>query len=320
MQWYYAKNGEARGPVEGEEFQRLCREGLVASGDLVWNESFGSEWKPARTVPEYVAACQGEAGGEEPVPEPGGIPPVSRIERGMTHNRELMADARAALQGKWGLGVGAVVLLYVVMFGVQMIPWVGGIVSLLVTGPLSLGFYALFLGILRRTSPGIGTLFMGFSRYGSALWLYLLVAVFNLLWSLLAVVPGAILAGVLLAGRISFAAFNRGEPPFDSAQLPFILSVGFILVLLPVIVVSMIVQLRYAQSFFILLDRPGEGALAAIRGSIQSMKGRKWKLFCLYWRFFGWAILCVFTCGIGFLWLLPYMMTSYARFYEDVRD
>jgi uncharacterized membrane protein len=82
----------------------------------------------------------------------------------------------------------------------------------------------------------------------------------------------------------------------------------------------MIVQLRYAQSFFILLDRPGEGALAAIRGSIQSMKGRKWKLFCLYWRFFGWAILCVFTCGIGILWLLPYMMTTYARFYEDVRD
>mgnify|MGYP002260764491 CR=1 FL=1 len=41
---------------------------------------------------------------------------------------------------------------------------------------------------------GIGTLFDGFRRFGSALWMYVLIAVFTLLWCLLAVVPGAIVA------------------------------------------------------------------------------------------------------------------------------
>ena len=35
--------------------------------------------------------------------------------------------------------------------------------------------------------------------------------------------------------------------------------------------------------------------------------------------FIGWGILCVFTLGIGTLWLLPYMQTSIAAFYEDVK-
>jgi hypothetical protein len=30
-------------------------------------------------------------------------------------------------------------------------------------------------------------------------------------------------------------------------------------------------------------------------------------------------LLCVFTGGIGYLWLMPYMQTSCAKFYEDVK-
>ena len=30
-------------------------------------------------------------------------------------------------------------------------------------------------------------------------------------------------------------------------------------------------------------------------------------------------ILCLFTFGIGYLWLIPYMQTSIADFYEDVK-
>jgi len=29
--------------------------------------------------------------------------------------------------------------------------------------------------------------------------------------------------------------------------------------------------------------------------------------------------LCMFTFGIGYLWLIPYIYTSYAAFYEDVK-
>ena len=42
-------------------------------------------------------------------------------------------------------------------------------------------------------------------------------------------------------------------------------------------------------------------------------------LFWLYLSFIGWGILCLFTAGIGFLWLGPYIETSVAAFYEDVK-
>ena len=49
------------------------------------------------------------------------------------------------------------------------------------------------------------------------------------------------------------------------------------------------------------------------------MDGHKWRLFCLYLRFYLWAILCIFTCGIGLLWLWPYISVACARFYDDLR-
>ena len=49
------------------------------------------------------------------------------------------------------------------------------------------------------------------------------------------------------------------------------------------------------------------------------MKGHKFDLFWLFLSFIGWFILAFFTLGIGFLWLVPYVQTSVAGFYEDVK-
>ena len=43
------------------------------------------------------------------------------------------------------------------------------------------------------------------------------------------------------------------------------------------------------------------------------------QLFVLYLSFFGWMILCTLTVGVGFLWLAPYISSSTAAFYEDVK-
>ena len=50
------------------------------------------------------------------------------------------------------------------------------------------------------------------------------------------------------------------------------------------------------------------------------MKGHKFDLFWLILSFIGWGFLCLFTFGIGYLWLTPYMETSVAAFYEDVTE
>jgi uncharacterized membrane protein len=66
-------------------------------------------------------------------------------------------------------------------------------------------------------------------------------------------------------------------------------------------------------------DRPDLSVSQCIDESRRLMDGHKMDLFCLHLSFFGWAILCVFTLGIGFLWLEPYMQTAQANFYEELK-
>jgi len=76
----------------------------------------------------------------------------------------------------------------------------------------------------------------------------------------------------------------------------------------------------YSMSFFIVRDNPEIGAMAAITKSRKMMKGHKGKLFGLCFSFIGWGFLCILTFGIGFLWLYPYMISSLANFYEDLKE
>ncbi len=75
----------------------------------------------------------------------------------------------------------------------------------------------------------------------------------------------------------------------------------------------------YAMTPFILRDCPGLAYNAAIEKSMAMMNGNKMKLFLLDLSFIGWWLLCLLTLGIGFLFLLPYMCTSRAAFYEDLK-
>ena len=75
----------------------------------------------------------------------------------------------------------------------------------------------------------------------------------------------------------------------------------------------------YAMTLFILKDYPELQYDAAIEKSMAMMSGHKMKMFLLDLSFIGWAILCCFTLGIGFLFLAPYVEASHAAFYEDLK-
>lgn len=141
-----------------------------------------------------------------------------------------------------------------------------------------------------------------------------------------------ILAGPFTLGLYGFLLkFKREENPpietiFDgfknftpSLLLYILMSVFTFLWALLLIVPGIIAALSYSQAFFIMHDNPGMGAMEALKLSKDMMKGQKGKLFMLYLSFIGWAILCMLTLGIGYLWLAPYMYLSFANFYDDVK-
>lgn len=164
-------------------------------------------------------------------------------------------------------------IYFVITGGLSALPYVGFVATLIVEGPLKIGFRLVYLTIVRRVqNPDINQLFKGFNCAWTGIVAYILTSLYVLLWALLLIVPGIM------------AAFS------------------------------------YAMVFYIIADDPTIKASEAIAKSKQMMYGRRMKYFCLSCRFIGWILLGVFTCGIGFLYVTPYMNAAMALFYEDIRD
>ena len=99
----------------------------------------------------------------------------------------------------------------------------------------------------------------------------------------------------------------------------FMVGIYTLLWALLLIVPGIIKSYSYSMTNFILKDYPELSYNRAIEKSMDMMEGRKMKLFLMDLSFIGWAILCLLTLGIGFLFLVPYVQSSHAAFYEDMR-
>ena len=74
----------------------------------------------------------------------------------------------------------------------------------------------------------------------------------------------------------------------------------------------------YAMTPYILMENPEMSANDAITKSKELMHGNRWRLFCLEISFIGWSFAALFTLGIGYLALKPYMEASFAAFYREI--
>lgn len=100
----------------------------------------------------------------------------------------------------------------------------------------------------------------------------------------------------------------------------FIQAVYTLLWMLLFIIPGIVKSYSYAMTPFILKDYPELQYDSAITKSMEMMSGYKMKLFLLDLGFIGWAILCLLTLGIGFLFLGPYMQASRAGFYQSLKQ
>ena len=298
-QWYCVVQGQRYGPIGEDMLRQWIRDGRVTAADLIWTEGMANWVAASQVFPDLFAA--GAPGaytqplrGLVPVPPPGGT-------RGMTPNSEITAQARHWLSGRWGLPMGFCVLNILILLGMSAIPYMNWLIQLILTGPLNLGAAVFFLTFTRGGQGDLGMLFIGFKNFGYALAAHLLMILFIYGWMLLGSALGIILFIVAAAS--------------DSPEV----IVFAVLLLIPGVVLSILAQLSYSQTLYILADDLGVGPLEAIRRSKELMREKRGKLFCLWLRFIGWGLLCMLTCGIGLLWLWPYAATSFARFYDDLQ-
>ncbi|MBS1619939.1 MAG: DUF975 family protein [Bacteroidetes bacterium] len=112
----------------------------------------------------------------------------------------------------------------------------------------------------------------------------------------------------------------RGFDNFVNAMAVFVLMVVIVTVgLLLFVIPGIIAAYMLSMSIYVLADHPDMSPTDVLRTSRSMMDGYKLKLFTLQLRFVLLAILCTFTLGIGYLWLIPYMQVTQARFYDDLK-
>lgn len=249
--------------------------------------------------------------------------------------------AREALAEKWGKAA-LITLVYTLLtwginFVLNFIPFVGGIAQFVIQVPLTFGLIATLIK-LKRGEETTYTEFLnnGFSNFASSwkvtlwTWVKLLAPIIITIVCIIAIVVGF---AVAIAGTTYGETFVRASQTMSSEQLANYMqtvpmgnlnSTGVIIMVLGFIgaiassIWYTIKSYLYKTTFFMLFDNPDKDAKSIVVESASMMKGNRWKFFCLELSFIGWGILASLTCGIGALWLMPYMMVAEVCFYEHL--
>jgi len=117
-----------------------------------------------------------------------------------------------------------------------------------------------------------------------------------------------------------FSAYSNGR--FKNSLFTLFMTNLFItLWLFAFIIPAFIKGYSYAMTPYILKDKfaAGQtdiGATEAITESRHLMDGHKMDLFVLDLSFISWGLLGIITCGIGFIWIVPYYRQTKANFYR----
>lgn len=104
--------------------------------------------------------------------------------------------------------------------------------------------------------------------------------------------------------------------PTDS---PMMVQLGVTYALLLVgMILSFLISLPLAQSYFLLLDFPDYTPKQALLGSAKLMKGNMGKLAYIWLSFIPLFLLSLFTCGLALLWVVPYYNATRAQFFLNL--
>lgn len=207
----------------------------------------------------------------------------------MKLNQDYKNEALSALRGNWAPALVATILLLVLSLCISGTSAALSSYSLQMSAALTFGFGLLEILVLWPLAVGFNNAFRLLLETGDN----------------------------RLAGNMFSLGFGN---MLHNIWGTFLMGLFIVLWSLLFLIPGIIKSFSYAMTPFILVEHPELSANKAIDESRRLMKGRKFDLFYLYLSFIGWFILSILSLGIGFLWLIPYMQTSLAAFYADVKE
>lgn len=243
---------------------------------------------------------------------------------------ELRAKAREKLTGKWGkaacISLAYLVIAFLIGFiqghveGNAFLNLIVSIIAFVIEVPLSFGliysFYKLFKD---EETSAFDFCSLGFSNFGRAwgvTWQTILKMIVPVILMIISYV--LIAFSVSLYVTSSFSYIYSGST--SGLGMAGLLSIVGIILLIFSVIWGITKYYYYALSYLIAMDNPEMTSKEAVEESKKLMNDNRGKLFGLQISFIGWAILALFTLGIGYIWLIPYMQFAIICFYDKVKE
>lgn len=228
--------------------------------------------------------------------------------------RELKRLAKVQLQGKYGTMIGALILQeLLVLFATgilsMMIPGTDTLSNILyyiltfivqlIAGILQAGVSFLYLKAACGMQCSVGDIFYCFKHSpDKAIKIEFVLAIINAV---------CMLPSDILTWKYPLTSLT------DYDEIAMMYSVTLLCM-----TVYVVITLAFTPVFYMMLDFPNYTVKDILKKSIEVMKGNKMRYFLLDLSFIPWMFVGILTCGIGLLWIIPYMNMTSTNFYLDL--
>ena len=238
----------------------------------------------------------------------------------MKNSSELREEARNNLSDKWGSAVLVALIYFGVSFAINMIgsfiPF-SSILLLVITIPFSFGITISFLKLKRNDNFSYGSIFTETFNNFTKIW----SIIGNMCLKLMVPIIILVISIIIFVISTIIPIFLVNSSSDDLQIMSYIFSIIFMFVGLIVyftgITLFIVKYYYYCLSPYLLYDNPNMTGKEIVELSESLMKDQRGNFFILQLSFIGWAILSLFTCGIGTLFLIPYINFAEIAFYED---
>ena len=256
----------------------------------------------------------------------------------MLNIRNLLNETLVLMKGHWPQAIAIFFVFNLIIGLVQAIPGVGGFLSLLISGPFSVGISLYSVKIVNDNFPKFQDLLFGFQyNLGNNILAYFII------------IPIVFIVGVVL--MILFCLINflvfllilnlvytqsyevfLNTMDWEALLTPFklfsfTLAIESILLILfcvlsfcfSLILPWIIAYIPFAMTFFIMAEDTSIDAWDAVQKSWNLMKGYKFNFFILNLVLLLIFALTPFTLFIGLLWYIPFSYVITANYYKKIK-
>lgn len=139
------------------------------------------------------------------------------------------------------------------------------------------------------------------------LWAYIKSMLWLILYYIIYMIP--LIVGFVILEIESYEL----EPPM------FLLIIATLLIILSYILI-IYKSLGFAMVGYLAVDNPNATGRNLLKTSLLLMRGHRIEYFILGLSFILWNFLSIFTCGIAYVYVFPYMQLTYAGYYEKLKN